>query len=71
MDTSNRPGGLAIVGDGGKQEYVQHPDGSGFVTRDKPTFIDLLKYSKVFPELKASPMQGNFNWIKTIVDIQY
>lgn len=48
--TNNHPGGLAIVGDGGKKEGII-TDGGLFVTPDKPTIVDLPKHSQVVPDL--------------------
>lgn len=48
--TKDHPGGLAIVGDGGKKEGVL-ADGGLFVTPDKPTLVDLPRHSQVIPDL--------------------
>lgn len=48
--TKDHPGGLAIVGDGGKKEGVITEKGL-FVTPDKPTLVDLPKHSQVMPDL--------------------
>lgn len=50
--TDNHPGGLAVVGDGGKSEGVKMPDGTMLKTPDKPTLVDLPKGAQVFPDLK-------------------
>lgn len=43
-------GGLAIVGDGGKQEVVVY-GGKGWVTPDTPTIVDLPKGAEVYPDI--------------------
>ena len=43
-------GGLAIVGDGGKQEVVVY-GGKSWVTPDVPTVVDLPKGAEVFPDI--------------------
>lgn len=48
--TKDHPGGLAIVGDGGKKEGIL-ADGGLFVTPDKPTLVDLPKHAQVIPDL--------------------
>lgn len=48
--TKDHPGGLAIVGDGGKKEGVL-ADGGLFVTPDKPTLVDLPRHVQVIPDL--------------------
>ena len=48
--TKDHPGGLAIVGDGGKKEGVITEKGL-FVTPDKPTLVDLPKHAQVMPDL--------------------
>lgn len=48
--TKDHPGGLAIVGDGGKKEGVL-ADGGLFVTPDKPTLVDLPRHAQVIPDL--------------------
>ena len=44
------PGGLAIVGDGGKQELVAFGR-SVWLTPDTPTLVDLPKGAEVFPQV--------------------
>lgn len=46
----DHPGGLAIVGDGGKKEGIITDNGL-FVTPDKPTLVDLPRHSQVIPDL--------------------
>lgn len=48
--TKDHPGGLAIVGDGGKKEGI-FADGGLFVTPDKPTLVDLPRHAQVIPDL--------------------
>jgi hypothetical protein len=50
--TKNHPGGLAVVGDGYKQEMILLPDGTVQLTPDKPTVMDLAKGAMVFPDAK-------------------
>ena len=50
--TGNHPGGLALVGDGGKQELVVF-DGKAFVTSDEPTLVNLPKGAEVYPDANA------------------
>ncbi len=48
--TDNHPGGLAIVGDGGRQEVIETDNGA-YITPSVPTLIDLPKRAKVIPDL--------------------
>lgn len=48
--TGNHPGGLAIVGDGGKQEVIATDDGA-YITPSVPTLVDIPKRAKVIPNL--------------------
>lgn len=43
-------GGLAIVGDGGKQEVIVY-GGKGWITPDTPTVVDLPKGAEVYPDI--------------------
>ncbi len=45
-------GGLAIVGDGGKQEIIVY-GGKGWITPDTPTVVDLPKGAEVFPDIES------------------
>jgi len=45
--TNNHPGGPAIVGDGGKEELIQLPNGRTFLSPNRDTLIDLPKGSSV------------------------
>lgn len=48
--TKDHPGGLAIVGDGGKKEGIVTHNGL-FITPDKPTLVDLPAHAQVIPDL--------------------
>lgn len=48
--TKDHPGGLAIVGDGGKREGIVTDNGL-FITPDKPTLVDLPAHAQVIPDL--------------------
>lgn len=48
--TDDHPGGLAVVGDGGRSEMVLTPQGKVFKTPSKPTLMDLPKGTEVFPD---------------------
>ena len=48
--TKNHPGGLAIVGDGGKEEGIVTNKGL-FVTPSRPTLVDLPAHAKVIPDI--------------------
>lgn len=50
-DGETHPGGLAVVGDGGKPEYIQTPTGDVYRTPSVDTVVDLPKGSQVFPDL--------------------
>lgn len=45
-------GGLAIVGDGGKQEVIVY-GGKGWVTPDTPTIVDLPRGAEVYPDINT------------------
>lgn len=49
--TDDHPGGLAIVGDGGRAEKVTMPSGQSWYTPDKPTLVDLPAHAKVDPNV--------------------
>ena len=49
--TMDHPGGLAIVGDGGRREGVVTDKGV-YATPDKPTLVDLPRHAQVIPDLK-------------------
>lgn len=46
----DHPGGLAIVGDGGRKEGIVTDNGL-FITPDKPTLVDLPAHAQVIPDL--------------------
>ena len=48
--TDNHPGGLANVGDGGRQEVIETDNGA-YITPSVPTLVDLPKRAKVIPDL--------------------
>ena len=50
--TKDHPGGLAVVGDGGRPEGIVTKDGV-YVSPGKPTLVDLPKHAKVIPDLSA------------------
>ncbi len=52
--TDFHPGRWAILGDGGKNEYVHNPDGTGWITPDKPILADLPRGAQVFPDLDSA-----------------
>lgn len=45
-------GGLAIVGDGGKQEVIVY-GGKGWITPDTPTIVDLPRGAEVYPDINS------------------
>ena len=49
--TKDHPGGLAIVGDGGRREGVVTDKGV-YATPDKPTLVDLPRHAQVIPDLR-------------------
>jgi hypothetical protein len=51
--TEGHKGGLAIVGDGGKKEVIQTPDGKTYLTPDKSTIVDLPQHTKVFKDVDS------------------
>ncbi len=50
--TDDAPGGLAWLGDGGRRELVQQPDGKTWITPDRPTIMNLPKHSIVYPDAR-------------------
>lgn len=48
--TDNHPGGLAIVGDGGRQEVIETDNGA-YITPAVPTLVDIPKRATVIPNL--------------------
>jgi len=53
LGTDNHPGGMAIVGDGGRHEVVYHPSSGFSVTPKTDTLVDLEKGSKVYPDFNS------------------
>lgn len=49
--TDSHPGGLAVVGDGGRQEVVRIDD-MAWLTPDKPTLVDLPQGAEVVPSVE-------------------
>lgn len=49
--TKNHPGGLAMVGDGGRSETVITPSGDSWFTPSIPTLVDLPRGTQVLPEV--------------------
>ena len=52
--TEDHPGGLAVVGDGGKKELAILPDGGYYVTPSVPTLVDLPKGTEVLPSVNEA-----------------
>ena len=50
--TNDHPGGLAIVGDGGRPEGIVTRDGA-YLSPSTPTLIDLPRHAQVIPDLSA------------------
>lgn len=48
--TQNHPGGLAVVGDGGRSEGLQLPDGTVYKTPATATIVDMPQGSKVYKD---------------------
>jgi hypothetical protein len=63
--TDNHPGGLAVVGDGGKSETVVLPDGSLYRTPSKDTLVNLPTGSQVIPDYASKP-QNNLQVVQPI-----
>lgn len=53
--TEGHPGGLAVVGDGGRAEGIQLPDGSIYKSPSKDTVVDLPKGTKVYKDYSNMP----------------
>lgn len=49
--TKDHPGGLAVVGDGGRSEAVVTERGV-FATPDRPTLVDLPRHAQVIPDIR-------------------
>lgn len=49
-DASGHRGGIALVGDAGKQEVVMYK-GQAWITPDTPTLVDIPKGAQVFPDV--------------------
>lgn len=61
------PGGPVIVGDGGRSEGVQLPDGTLLKTPSRSTVVDLPKGSQVFPDFKEMLLNSS---VKEIPDVR-
>lgn len=57
--TDNHPGGLAIVGDGGRNEAVLVGD-KAYITPDKPTLLSLPAGAEVVPDLNDPAFLSRF-----------
>lgn len=58
--TQDHPGGLAMVGDGGRAEMVVFPDGSVWRTPATDTLVNLPEHTKVLPDYDAVIAQHPF-----------
>ncbi|MBM7696641.1 peptidoglycan DD-metalloendopeptidase family protein [Salimicrobium jeotgali] len=58
--TGSHPGGPAVVGDGGMQEFVQTPRGDSFLSPATDTLIDLPKGSQVMSGPDTKEMMKAF-----------
>lgn len=52
--TEDHPGGLAVVGDGGRHEMVVFPDGSIWRTPAVDTLVNLPKHSQILPDYREA-----------------
>lgn len=48
--TEDHPGGLAVVGDGGRRELVMLPGGQAYATPAVPTLVNLPEHTVVMPD---------------------
>lgn len=60
------PGGLAIVGDGGKTELVTF-DGRSWLTPDTATLVDLPKGAEVFPDVTQEDVERMGATLTTVI----
>lgn len=58
--TQDHPGGLAMVGDGGRAEMVVFPDGSVWRTPATDTLVNLPEHTQVLPDYDAIIAQHPF-----------
>lgn len=65
--TENHPGGLAVVGDGGKSEGIKTPDGKLYKTDSKSTLVNLPKGSQVYPDINQLALTQS---LKEIPDVK-
>jgi len=68
--TENHPGGLAWVGDGGRAEGVQMPDGSFYKTPAVPTLVDLPAGAKVYPDFNSAATVPTINFKQDVETIK-
>jgi hypothetical protein len=61
---ANHPGGLAIVGDGGRSEMAILPGGKIWETPARPVIANLPKGTEVLPDFKAACMNMAIMWPK-------
>lgn len=57
--TDNHPGGLAVVGDGGKPEMIMTPNGKTYLSPNKDTLVDLPKGSQVLSGENTAALMKN------------
>jgi chromosome segregation ATPase len=59
--TDDHPGGLAVVGDAKKKEYVETPDGKVYETPATDTIVDIPKGSKVYKDCVTMDRMMNYH----------
>jgi hypothetical protein len=59
--TDDHPGGLAVVGDAKKKEYVETPDGKVYETPSTDTLVDIPKGSKVYKDRTTMDRMMNYH----------
>ena len=73
--TADHPGGLAVVGDGGRREIGILPDGRRFLTPDRPTLMDLPPHTGILPDaarvlgMEAARLNGRIEAQAVIVEM--
>ena len=73
--TADHPGGLAVVGDGGRREIGILPDGRRFLTPDLPTLMDLPPHTGILPDAErvlgreAARLNGRVETRSVIVEM--
>ncbi len=68
--TADAPGGLAMVGDGGRSEMIVTPDGRLISTPDTPTVMNVPRHSVIFPDAEEFRNIGNGGRVPTITESQ-